>query len=171
MQKEYLRISFALLLIIFISGCDKGIEPIEEQGYGHFSGTVTFSGHWPEGIKRTHVVVFKNIIQRSEDFFPPNISFVVDSIPYGSSSFDFNSIEDNYISIFQLGSGIYNYVVVAQSKTPDISLERKDWFVVGIYCINDDQTRPAKLQIRKDEITPNINIHVDFNNPPPQPPM
>jgi len=171
MQNEFFKISLALLFILFILGCDKGIEPIEEQGYGHFSGRVTFTGDWPEGIKRTHVVVFKNMIQKSDDFFPPNFSFVVDSIPYGSSVFEYNSIENNYIPIFQLGSGIYNYIVVAQSKTPSISLERKDWFVVGVYCIGGDQTRPAKLQIRKDEITPDINIDVDFNNPPPQPPM
>ena len=111
------------------------------------------------------------MIANSEDFFPPNLTFVVDSISYGSTSFEYNSLNDNYIPIFQLGSGIYNYVVVAQSKTPVISLERKDWFVVGVYCVNGDQSRPAKLQIRKDETTPEINIEVDFDNPPPQPPM
>lgn len=164
---------FAILLLILISNCDKGIEPEPEKPTGPtgFSGKITFVGKWPEGIKRTHLVVFKNIIQKNEDFFPPNLSFVSDSIPYNSAEYIYNSIENNFLPILQLGEGEYSYVVVAQSKTPEISLDRKDWFVVGVYCVNGDQSKPAKLIIKAGEITPNVNIVVDFNNPPPQPPM
>ncbi|MCX7797648.1 MAG: hypothetical protein N2249_03385 [Melioribacter sp.] len=163
----------AILVLLLFSKCDKGIEPEPEKpsGPAGFSGKITFVGKWPEGIKRTHLVVFKNIIQRSEDFFPPNLCFVSDSIPYNSSEFVYNSIENNFLPILQLGEGEYSYVVVAQSKTPEISLDRKDWFVVGVYCVNADQSKPAKLVINAGKITPNVNIVVDFNNPPPQPPM
>lgn len=164
---------FTLTALLLINGCDKGIEPEPEKptGPSGFSGKITFVGSWPEGIKRTHLVVFKNPIQKSEDFFPPNLSFVSDSIPYKSTEFSYNSIENNFLPILQLVPGEYSYVVVAQSKTPEISLDRKDWFVVGVYCVNGDQTKPAKLIIQANKITENINIVVDFNNPPPQPPM
>ena len=157
--------------MVLLSGCDKGITPGEPAGPAGFEGKVTFIGTWPDSIKRTHVVVFKNPILTSDDFFPPNLSFVVDSIPYSSSVYSFNSLEDNYIPIFQLAPGNYSYVVVAQSKTPDISLARKDWFVVGVYCINGDQNNPAALSILPGRVTNDVNITVDFNNPPPQPPM
>jgi hypothetical protein len=161
-----------LLVLFFLKGCDTGIEPGEPIVPGGFSGTVTFSGSWPEGIKRTHLVVFRNPIQTTEDFFLPNLSFVVDSIPYKSSSFKIvSSLEMSFVDILNLWPGEYKYVVVAQSKTPDISFLRKDWTVVGVYCINNDQTKPASLIIRSDQITSNVNINVDFNNPPPQPPM
>lgn len=164
---------FIILTIIIINGCDKGIEPEPEKptGPSGFSGKITFIGNWPDDVKRTHLVVFKKIIQTSEDFFPPNLSFVSDSIPYKSTEFTYNSLENNFLPILQLGPGEYSYVVVAQSKTSEISLDRKDWYVVGIYCVNGDQTTPAKLIIQSGKITENVNIIVNFNNPPPQPPM
>lgn len=171
MYKKYFYV--LSLFLIIVSGCDKGIEPEQETKSGPtgFSGKVTFTGNWPEGITRTHIVVFKKQIQTSEDFFPPNLTFVVDSIPYKSTEFVYNSLEDNFYPIFQLTPGDYSYVVVAQSKTPEISLERKDWFVVGVYSQNGDQGKPEVLKLSAGEITGNVNIVVDFNNPPPQPPM
>lgn len=163
--------AFFLILLLSISGCDHGIEPGEPILPGGFSGTVTFTGNWPTNVKRTHLVVFKNPIQKTEDFFLPNLSFVVDSIPYKSKTFNYNSLVNSFVNILQLWPGEYKYVVVAQSNTPEISFQRKDWWVVGIYCLNNDQTKPASLIIRSNQVTPNVNINVDFNNPPPQPPM
>ncbi len=173
MFKKIINISLLLILILVYNKCDKGIEPEPEKpsGLTGFEGKITFVGNWPEGIKRTHLVVFKNPIEKSEDFFPPNLSFVSDSIPYNSSEFVYSSIKNNFLPILQLGVGEYSYVVVAQSKTEEISLDRKDWFVVGVYCINGDQSKPAKLIIQAGRIMRDINITVDFNNPPPQPPM
>lgn len=168
MHKYFSAIVTAALL--FIISCDTGIEPGEEIFPGGFSGTVTFSGPWPEGIKRTHLVVFKNPIQTTKDFFLPNLSFIVDSIPFLSTLFSYNSLINNSIGL-KLVPGDYKYIVVAQSKTPEISYQRKDWTVVGVYCINNDQTKPASLVIHSNQITSNVNIIVDFNNPPPQPPM
>jgi hypothetical protein len=161
-----------LALFSLIAGCDKGIEPEPiKSGITGFSGKVTFVGNWPAGIKRTHVVIFRNAITTSADFFPPNLSFVIDSIPYRAASFTFNSIDNNFIPLFTLAPGDYQYVVVAQSKTDALSLDRKDWFIVGIYNIGGDQSRPKTLTILDREITTGVDIIVDFNNPPPQPPM
>ncbi len=159
--------------VILVDSCDKGIEPEPENSSGPtgFSGNVTFIGDWPADVKRTHLVVFKNPILTSEDFFPPNLAFVIDSIPYRSSYFEYNSVDNNFIDVFQLAPGEFSYVVVAQSSTPELSLDRKDWVVVGIYCENGNQANPAKLILRGGQMTRDVNIVVDFNNPPPQPPM
>jgi hypothetical protein len=160
-----------LLVGILISSCDKGIEPGEPSGPSGFSGKITLSGKWPEGITRTHVVVFRNRIVTVQDFFLPNLIFVVDSIPYGSKEFKFNSLENPFTTIFKITPGGYNYVVVAQSRTQFMSFERKDWTVVGIYCENGNQSIPKTMIIPPGKIAQDINIMVDFSNPPPQPPM
>ncbi len=166
---------FAVLIIsgfILLQGCDKGIEPGEPILPGGFRGSVTFSGTWPEGIKRTHIVVFKNPLLTANDFSIQNFAFIVDSIPYRDTLFSYNSLEDNFLAdIITLYPGEYKYVAVAQSNTPEISFLRKDWTVVGVYCFNDVQTNPKSLIIRSNQVTPDVNIKVDFNNPPPQPPM
>jgi len=163
--------SLGIIITFFFSGCDKGIEPGELTEPVGFGGKVSFLGTWPSGIKRTHLVVFKNEIKDTSDFFPPNLAFVIDSIPYRSSSFNYSSLENNFLPIFQLAPGNYKYVVVAQSKTELISLRRRDWFVVGVYCINNDQTKAAALSIPPGKFLKDINITVDFSNPPPQPPQ
>jgi hypothetical protein len=163
----------AVILFSFIAGCDKGIEPgeIAQTGQLGFSGKITFVGNWPSGIKRTHLVVFKNVIQSADDFPPPNLSFVIDSILYRSNSFSYNSLNNNnQFSVLKLTPGDYNYVVVVQSKTPDLTLDRRDWFVVGIYYNGNDFSKPGTMKIQDRTITTDINITVDFNNPPPQPP-
>lgn len=165
--------AIVIAFFAFISGCDKGIEPADELVVGQmgFSGKVTFTGNWPQGIKRTHIVVFKNIIQSANDFGLPNLSFVIDSIPYRSTSYTYNSIDNNYISFFTLSPGNYNYVVVVQSKVLDLSLERKDYTVVGIYYNGNDFSKPGTMKIQNGVITTGVDINVDFNNLPPQPPL
>lgn len=173
MRKVFLALIIAALFS-FIGGCDKGIEPnpidTNPPGVTGFSGKVTFVGNWPSDIKRTHLVVFKNPIVTSDDFLPPNLSFVIDSIPSGTTQYTYNSVDNNFIAIFKITPGDYKYVVVAQSKTPTISLDRKDWFIVGVYCIGGNQTQPATMTIQDGKMTTGVDVKVDFNNPPPQPP-
>ena len=156
--------------VLFLS-CGGGIEPpAPEIGITGFSGKITFVGTWPAGIKRTHLVVFKNPINTPNDFFPPNLSIIIDSVAYGSTTFTYNSADDNFISNSPVEPGDYAYVVVAQSKTPDLSLLREDWTVAGIYYANNDYSKPGVLRIEKDKMTKDVNITCDFDNPPPQPP-
>ncbi len=172
-MKIFLSVLIFFILIIAAGGCDKGIEPEPESnavpGQTGFSGKVTFAGTWPANVKRTHLVVFKNAIATSQDFFPPNLAFVIDSIPYRSSSFTYNSVDNNFIPMFVLTPGDYKYIVVAQSSTPALSLERKDWNIVGVYCINGDQSQPRTLTIENGKTTTGVDINVNFSAPPPQP--
>jgi hypothetical protein len=174
-RKIYMRkFCFAVIILaIFnlIGGCDKGIEPLPAPPSGPtgFSGKVTFTGTWPESITRTHVIVFRNSITSISDFSIQNLAFVVDAIPYNSNEFTYNSDKNNLLSL-TLTAGTYNYIVVAQSKTSALSLNRSDWVVVGVYYNNNSTTIPGRMIIQQGSITPDININVDFNNPPPQPP-
>ncbi len=161
------------LSVCFIAGCDKGIEPEPEKSPQAeiigFSGKVTFTGNWPAGITRTHIVVFKNEILTVDDFSFQNLAFVVDPVPFESSEFTYDSGINNFFSL-TLAEGTYKYIVVAQSKTPTISFNRDDWFIVGVYYNNEDQSKPGMMTLQKGKITTGIDINVDFNNPPPQPP-
>lgn len=146
--------------------CGEGIapEPIRQTG---FSGTVTFIGEWPNGITRTHIVVFKDPLLSPGDFNAYNLKFVSVEIPYGSSVFNYNSADT---SVVKIGDGEFSYVAVAQQKTQNVSLLRKDWTVVGVYYTGGDTTKPGKLIIPKNTLVKSVNINCDFNNPPIQPP-
>ncbi len=156
---------FLFASLLFLNSCDKGIEPLP-VGIG-FSGTINFIGKWPEGVTRTYLVVFKNELKSASDFSPLNIKFISNEIPYGTSKLNYSSADSAFGSI---SPGKYEYVVVAQSKTPTLSLNRSDWFVAGVYYNNSDTTKPGVLVVPENGEAKNINITCDFNNPPVQPP-
>jgi hypothetical protein len=159
-----LLVALLIIVLFYIYGCNKGLGPVSETG---FSGTITFVGNWPEGITRTHIVVFKNELKTPIDFSLINLKYISLGIPYGVKTFKFKSTDSSYIPI---GSGTYEYVAVVQSKTPDLSIIRSDWFVAGVYYTNGDTSKPGILEIPENTLVENINIVCDFNNPPPQPP-
>lgn len=163
---KYIPYIFLVILLVLNLSCGEGIapEPILQTG---FSGTVSFVGNWPEGITRTHIVVFKDPLLSAGDFNAFNLKFVSVEIPYGTQLFNFNSADT---AIVKISEGEYSYVAVAQQKTVNVSLNRKDWFVVGVYYAGGDTTKPGKLIIPKNTMVKNINIICDFDNPPPQPP-
>ncbi|MHB8338182.1 MAG: hypothetical protein ACYDEE_12275 [Ignavibacteriaceae bacterium] len=159
-----------LSIVLVITGCGKGIAPLsvqEEQQKAGFSGTITFTGTWPDSVQRTHLVVFKNPLRTAGDFSILNLNYISLSIPNGSKVVNYSSLDSSYIPI---GAGEYSYIVVAQSKTPTLSLNRSDWYVVGVYYANGDTTQPGKLIIPSNTLINNINITCDFNHLPPQPP-
>ena len=176
MKKIFTAISISFLIILFslISGCDHGISPtsadntILEPG---FSGTITFKGTWPDSVSGTYLVVFKDELKSLSDFNILNIKFVSLGIPFGSTTFNYSSLDSAYLpQQGHLADGEYDYVAVAQVTSPTISVNRKDWRVAGVYYANNDYSQPGKLVIPPNTMVRNINIICDFNNPPPQPP-
>ena len=163
----------ALLLILSAPSCDHGIEPepilAEPPG---FSGTVRFVGSWPDSIKRTFVVVFENPLIDISDFTIENLKFLSREIPFGVLTYNYSSKDSAFIpqTPGPFPPGSYAYVAVAQQSTDELSLARKDWFVSGVYYVNGDTTKPGVMIIPDSTFVKNINITVDFNNPPPQPP-
>jgi hypothetical protein len=163
--------STALVVIYCLVSCDHGIEPLEAETSG-FGGTVTFVSDWPDSVKRSFLVVFQNPLLSDSDFTIFNLKYLSREIPLGSTAHNFTSLDSSYIppEPGPFPSGSYAYVAVVQQSTENISLARKDWFVSGIYYANGDTTKPGTMVIPDSTFVRNIDITVDFNNPPPQPP-
>jgi hypothetical protein len=168
-MKNYIIIPVCLFLIL--SGCGKGIEPEPEKKEEGFGGQITFTGTWPDSITRTHIVVFKNPLISASDFNALNLAYVSLEIPYGTTIFNYSTLDSALFPVnTKLATGVYSYVAVAQQKTINITLNREDWFVAGIYYVPADTLTPGIVTVRSGEFSENINIICDFNNPPPQPP-
>ncbi len=163
-----LKLLLILLIPIFIS-CNHGIEPAPEvtQEPG-FSGTIYFSGEWPDSVLQTRIVLFKDPLNSANDFNAFNLRYVSELIPKGTTEYHYNTLS-GLASIVNIEPGEYAYLGVAQSNSL-ISLSRKDWFVIGLYVIPPDTVNPAKLIIPENTFLENIDIHCDFDNPPIQPP-
>jgi hypothetical protein len=162
---------FLLGIIIFLSACDHGIAPKPPESSG-FSGTVIYLSSWPDSVKRSFLVVFENPLLEPDDFTIDNLKFLSREIPLGVNTHEFSSLDSAFIppAPGPFPSGSYAYVAVVQQSTEDLSLARKDWYVSGVYYSFGDTTNPATMVIPDSTFVKNINIGVDFNNPPPQPP-
>jgi hypothetical protein len=179
-NKKYLGFASTLLILFFlIFACnDHGIEPLplpdiaDTSKSSGFEGTVTFVGEWPDSIKRAFVVVFQNPLITPGDFTIFNLKFLSREIPLSSPTYKYSSLDSAFIPSVPgpFPPGTYAYIAVAQQSTDELSLARKDWFVSGVYYANNDTTQPGKMVIPDSTFVKNINITVDFNNPPPQPP-
>ena len=174
---KYLKYQSAILiLILFVIACnDHGIEPKPEPSASEisgFSGKVTFVGEWPDSVKRAFVVVFQNPLLTPGDFTILNLKFLSREIPLGVQTYNYSSLDSAFIPSVpgSFPPGTYAYIAVAQQSTEELSLARNDWFVSGIYYANSDTTQPGTMVIPDSTFVENINITVDFNDPPPQPP-
>jgi hypothetical protein len=172
-KKYYKYYLLLLFLITLIVACDHGIEPrpVLPEPPG-FSGIIRFINEWPDSIKRTFIVVFENPLLTPGDFTIQNLKFLSREIPLGVQTYQYSSLDSAYIpqtpGPFQPGT--YAYVAVVQQSTINLSFARKDWFVSGVYYANGDTTKPGTIVVPDSTFVKNINIIVDFNNPPPQPP-
>ncbi len=166
-------ISAYLILLFFAVACDHGIEPrpVLPEPPG-FSGTVSFINTWPDSIKRAFIVVFENPLLTPADFTIQNLKYLSREISLGSQIYEFSSLDSAFIPAVPgpFPPGTYAYVAVVQQSTEDLSLARNDWFVSGVYYANNDTTKPGKMVIPESSFVRNINITVEFDNPPPQPP-
>ncbi len=165
-----LTVSF-LFFILILNGCNGGIGPQPENTQTGFSGKITFVGQWPDSVKRTHLVIFIDPLLSTSDFNAFNLAYVSVEIPFGSTEYNFSSLDSSVIpGTREFKAGTYSYVSVAQSSKIDVSLERADWYVVGLYYNEGDSTKPGILTVPENTFVKNINIVCDFNNPPQQPP-
>lgn len=162
-----------IILIYFCFSCDQGISPLPEQPeISGFEGTISFVSPWPDSITRTHLVIFKRPLLSPADFVLTNLKYISAPIPFGIQNYKFSSMDTAFIPPLPgpFEPGEYAYVAVAHQTTEEISLARSDWFVSGVYYANNDSTKPGVLVIKENKVTRNVNIKVDFNRLPPQPP-
>jgi len=173
-QIKILSIVIVCFVTILVS-CDSenGIapKPIVDTDFG-FGGNIVFYGAWPDSIKRMFLVVFKDPLLDESDFVITNMGYLSIELPLQVQSNLYSSHDSAYIPLnqYDIPPSIYHYVAVAQQSTDSISLDRKDWFVTGVYYANGDTTMPGILTIPEDAFVDDIDIYCDFDNPPPQPP-
>jgi len=171
---KILSIIIACFFMILVS-CDSehGIapKPIVETEFG-FGGNIVFFGEWPDSITRMRLVVFKDPLIDPDDFIITNFRFISAELMLGVQTVPYSSLDSAFIPLIpdDTPPSQYHYVAVAQQSTEVETLERKDWFVTGVYYANGDTTMPGILTIPEDTFVDDINIYCDFDNPPPQPP-
>lgn len=174
MLKRITTSFFVLVLIILSFSCgDKGISPLPKvDEVSGFEGTVYFLSPWPDSIRRTYLVVFKDPLLQPSDFVVFNLKYLSREIPFGTRVFKFSSLDSALIPVSPgpFEPGEYHYVAVAHQTTEELSLARKDWFVSGVYYVNNDTTKPGILKIEENRMTRNVDIRVDFRKLPSQPP-
>ena len=165
------KLLYSVLLYLLVISCDHGIEP-EPLGTSGFSGTINFITDWPDSVKRSFLVVFENPLLEPDDFTIENLKFLSREISLDVQIHNFSSLDSAYIppTPGPFPSGSYAYIAVVQQSTEVLSLARKDWFVSGVYYTFGDTSKPGTMVIPDSTFVENINIRVDFNNPPPQPP-
>lgn len=166
-----IKITLSILLAFLFIACDHGIDSKPISVPTGFSGKVTFIGTWPTDIIRTHIVAFKNPLLSGGDFNVFNLKYVSSEIPNDSQFYYYSSLDSAVVpGEGFLKDGVYSYIAVAQSKTSELSLDRSDWFVTGLYYSLGDSTHPGNIIITEGIILEDIDIKCDFDNPPPQPP-
>lgn len=170
-KKYFGLVSFIIIFFFLAIACDHGIEPLEAETSG-FGGTITFVSEWPDSVKRSFLVVFKDPLVSDTNFTIFNLKYLSTEIPPDVLVHNYTSLDSSYIppEPGPFPAGTYGYVAVVQQSTDNLSLARKDWFVSGVYFANGDTTQPGTMVIPDSTFVRNINITVDFNNPPPQPP-
>ena len=159
---------FLLPLILLYSGCDEGLAPppaVAVSGNGSFTGTVTFDG-WSavDSLYDLRLVVFT--------VFPPGdvINEVLQGRaivhpPLGAGSLASRGA-DSIAYMIDLAPGVYPYIAVALQFGPNLFA---DWRPVGQYDLDTNLAVPSSVEIRSGVITADVDIHVDFENPPPDP--
>jgi len=162
-MKIVTRLLFLFLSVIAVS-CDHGLKPPEvEINKTGLSGTIYYS-NWPpaDSIVLLKIVFFKtfppsNILQEVLSNNAKTYPVALDeSLPINENS--------TYYEI-ELGAETYEYIVVAQQFGPDYLT---DWRAVGQYNSVPGDSLPSPVSIIQDSLLRNIDIYVDFNDPPVQ---
>lgn len=169
--KKLFQYLIYFILLIFALGCNHGITPVsaeEEYQTAGFGGTITFKGSWPQDVKWTLLVVFKQPLTSSSAFNIFNVGYISHPLPSNITTYAFSTAQDS--GFIPITSGSYSYVAVAQSTKDTLSINRSDWTVVGVYYANSDTTQPGKLTIPPNTFRSGVDIICDFNKPPNQPP-
>jgi hypothetical protein len=172
MNRIRIGLSFLAALFFFYSGCDTGLEP--PTGESGFSGVIRFT-NWPpaDSVRELRVVAFEE--------YPTDSSGIISALLSGraavypsdlSSKGSLPKFVDTVSYTFNTKNGInlqvqeYAYVVVAQQYGPNIFT---DWRPAGVYTTQPNSFEPALVRVLLHRIATNIDIQVDFHNPPPKP--
>lgn len=138
-------IAALFITFIFIScNLNHGLHPVPITGIG---GTISFKGDWPKNTEFVRIVVYRNYPPPS----PIAITGLSDPIPFGSRTYAYE---------LQLPPGTYHWVLVAW-KAKNQSF--KNIRIIGQYYAENDSSQPGTITVRKDQLTPHVDIVADFS--------
>jgi hypothetical protein len=163
-----------ILFCLLLSACDGGLEPPPPTPieYG-FSGTVYFAqSSWPRADSLVSIWIFASRIYPLDSAKAYNglLSYPQEIFVYPSMSrslpFNLDSIQYS----FRLRTGTYKYVGVIQQFNSDMATYGIRAFrVVGLYKDSINLSQPGIVVVNDTSQITGIDMHVDFNHPPPQP--
>lgn len=166
-------LSFLLIPFLFLGpGCDKGLEP--PTGETGFSGVIHFT-NWPsaDSVRELRLVAFEqfpsdstgiltSLLTGRAALFPPDLSSK-GSLPKFVDTAQYTFTTKNGINL-QVQE--YAYVVIAQQYGPNVFT---DWRPAGVYTLKANSFDPTPVRVLLHRVVQNIDILVDFHNPPPKP--
>jgi hypothetical protein len=160
----------AILFVFLLMGCNGGLSPTPPPKPG-ISGTVYFAkGSWPGSPDS-----LSNLWIFASQVYPLDSSLVFNGLFSSSPTiFLYPSVIQNlplYVDtvnyFFSVPLGIYKYIGVIQHVSSSFSV--RSMRVVGFARNQSDTAQPLQVQISEGAVADDVNIFVDFRNPPPQP--
>jgi len=151
-------------LVVFFNACDHGLAPDDanEDLRTGIRGLITYTGTWPADslIFDLRLVVFQNIpadssqiisdvVQGKAFIYPENLA---ESLPFGVSMTPYE---------MTLEPGFYEYIVIAQQYGSILQ-----WRLVGQYDTSPGDSLPTGINVIENSMLNNIDIRVDWDNPP-----
>ena len=170
MKRSHFVVIHISLFLLVTFGCNTGLEPSNQPS--GFRGVIRFR-NWPaqDSVQNLQIVAFENlptdssnilltvVLERRAAAFPglnARLPRFVDSV-----AFEFTT--NNGIGLKLTN---YEYIIVAQQYGPNVFT---DWRPAGVFAVLPNSFDPKPLRVLLHRITPNVDIQVDFNNPPPRP--
>lgn len=141
-----------------LTGCDNGLVPPEDPARGAISGTITYEGTWPDvdSLRDIRFVALRIIPEEAADIIS---EFEKQRVVLSQGLVRPAERDSFFVSAVISGPYVYSGVAIQQSANIF------DWRPVGLYDAN-----AGIFQVNPDDTT-FIQIHVDFDNIPPFPPV
>lgn len=157
-----------LCAAVLLAGCDGGLDPTKLPPDAHISGKLIVRGGRqtyppPDSLRDLRVVAFRTL---------PRDSSILAAILNGQAYYTQTPVIDSssYTITIPFTDQTpdpleLQYIAVAQQYGPNVL---SDWRVVGVYA-QDSLWTPKSVVIGRGEQRTDIDITIDFRNPPPQP--
>lgn len=167
-MKRWRSAAWAALLLAFAFGCDGGLDPTSQPPEAILGGRLIVRGgtaSYPprDSLFDLRVVAFRTI---------PRDSSIIAAVLGGQAYFTPTSVLDSssYTITISFTESTpdplrLEYIAVAQQYGPNVF---SDWRVVGVYAA-DTLWTPRAVVLTRGERRTDVDITIDFRNPPPQP--
>jgi len=169
MNQFILRVSLFFALSLALLSCEQGLAPEPPPEYG-IAGSIYFR-NWPppDSVRAFAIAALKNYPQQNlitevlNGISNGTVVFTLLSVSYGDSVIQYK------LPFSPVTPGTVQYIGVGRfvGSLADIS-DPLFWRVAGVYHTPGDTTKAGSVFVPANQIV-QVNIIVDFLNPPPQP--